>query len=442
MPPTAEPDRLARLLRQGPRPGKELQALLGLSEHALGRSLRAQPERFLRLGARKTSTYALVRSIQGVGSPVPIFAWGPTAAAPAEPLLHLVPIEPGGFAVVPAGGGPATRADNLPWFLQDLRPQGFLGRKVPRVLGNPRFPADIRGWGADDVLRYLCTAGRSTPGALVVGEAMRFAAAAHGYPLPRTTGEGSLIDVLAGQIAAGVDDPPPGSSAAGEQPKALSALVDETGVQELIVKYSPPLLDPIGRRVADLLVAEHLASEVIHDHWPGWAARSTVRLAHGRAWLLSRRFDRTPAGGRHGCVSLASVDAEFCDHPPGAPPRWSRTARALGAARRLNAEGVARVCLLEAFGHGIGNTDMHLGNLCLGLNGVEMDGVMPIYDMLPMAWMPNNELRPLGRLRPAPDDLRAEAAAVGPAVADFWARLEAEPRASSEFRAALAARAR
>jgi hypothetical protein len=76
MPPTAEPDRLARLLRQGPRPGKELQALLGLSEHALGRSLRAQPERFLRLGARKTSTYALVRSIQGVGSPAPIFAWG------------------------------------------------------------------------------------------------------------------------------------------------------------------------------------------------------------------------------------------------------------------------------------------------------------------------------------------------------------------------------
>lgn len=440
--PPPDLDRLARQLRQGPRPGRELQALLGISEHALGRLLRGHPERFVRLGARKTSTYALVRAIQGVASPVPVFAWGPTAAAPVAPLLQLVPIEPGGFAVLPAEGGPATRTDALPWFLQDLRPQGFLGRKVPRVLGSGRFPADIRAWGADDVLRYLCIAGRSTPGALVVGEAMCIAAAAHAHQVPRATSEGSLIDILAEQIAAGVDDPPPGSSAAGEQPKALAALVDENGVHELIVKYSPPVLDPIGRRVADLLVAEHLASEVIHDHWPGWAARSTVQLAQGRAWLLSRRFDRSPAGGRRGCVSLAAVDAELCDHPPGAPARWSSTARALGAAGRLDDAAVARVCRLEAFGHGIGNTDMHLGNLCLGLSGVEMDGVMPIYDMLPMAWMPQNELRPIGRLRPAPDDLAAEVAAVAPAVADFWARLEVEPRASPGFRAALRDRPR
>ena len=90
---------------------------------------------------------------------------------------------------------------------------------------------------------------------------------------------------------------------------------------------------------------------------------------------------------------------------------------------------------------------MHLGNLCLGLRAteagsVQIDGVMPIYDMLPMAWMPQGEVRPLRALPPAPPDLAAQVAAVAPMVAAFWDRLEADPRISDAFRAELRARPR
>ncbi|MFM2249070.1 MAG: hypothetical protein RL071_5145 [Pseudomonadota bacterium] len=438
--PTAALDPLLRRLRQGPASGRALHEALGCSADALGRLLRAHPDRVVRLGARKTSTYALIRSIPGVLSPVPVFAWGPTRTAPDAPLLHLLPIEPAGFAALPADGGPAVAYPDLPWFLHDLRPQGFLGRRLPRALGLRELPADVREWGADQVLRYLCTAGISAPGAFVLGEAMRVAAMGAAPPPACADTEAGVIDLLAAQLAAGVEDPPPGSSAAGEQPKALAALRAADGLHELIVKYSPPVSEPVGRRVADLLVAEQLAGAVVEAWRPGWAARATVQLAHGRAWLLSRRFDRDPRGGRRGCVSLEAADAEFAEHPPGASIRWSLSARALGRAGRLGPAAVAQVCLLEAFGHGIGNTDMHLGNLALGLNGVEIDGVMPIYDMLPMAWMPqHNERPPLRPPRPAPADLSAEVEQVAPAVADFWARLAADARVSDEVRAAAGA---
>jgi hypothetical protein len=83
---------------------------------------------------------------------------------------------------------------------------------------------------------------------------------------------------------------------------------------------------------------------------------------------------------------------------------------------------------------------MHLGNLALGLDGVELAGVMPIYDMLPMAWMPqHNERPPLRPPRPAPADLSAEVEQARPAVAHFWARLEADARVSDELRSAAGA---
>ena len=64
--PTAALDPLLRRLRHGPLSGRALHEALGCSADALGRLLRAHPDRFVRLGARKTSTYALIRPIPGV----------------------------------------------------------------------------------------------------------------------------------------------------------------------------------------------------------------------------------------------------------------------------------------------------------------------------------------------------------------------------------------
>jgi hypothetical protein len=114
------------------------------------------------------------------------------------------------------------------------------------------------------------------------------------------------------------------------------------------------------------------------------------------------------------------VDGEFTGVEP---RRWSVAARALRDEGVLTAEDVARVEWLEAFGWGIGNTDMHFGNLALGLEGVEVCGVMPIYDMLPMAWMPRHGEVVEGRVWECPEDLGSAEGKCWRALVDFWDRV-------------------
>lgn len=44
--------------------------------------------------------------------------------------------------------------DDLPWFLFDLRPSGFLGRFVPMRHPELGLPVDIRAWSAEHLLGY------------------------------------------------------------------------------------------------------------------------------------------------------------------------------------------------------------------------------------------------------------------------------------------------
>ena len=418
---------LARLLAQGPRPLSELLPELGLSRHAVGRLVRGQPDRFLRIGARKTARYALTRAIPGVVSPIPVHEWAAAGQQAPVHLLDLVPIAPQGFAVLPATGGLLTATDGLPWFLQDHRPQGFLGRQIPRLYPELQAPDDIRSWSDDHVIRYATTMGSSPPGALVVGHAPLFMARHFTAPGPEAPSVTALLSQLTQRVLDGLLAPTAGSSAAGEQPKLLATLTRPGARIELVVKYSPPLHTAVGRRVGDLLVAEHLAGQTIHAHRPGWAAPSTVHLHADRMWLLSERFDRTPTGGRLGACSLLAVDGE---HTGVFPRQWSRAAAALVGRGLLSATDAARIDWLEAFGHGIGNTDMHFGNLTLGLRGIAIDGVRPIYDMLPMAWMPRH-----GELTRVTARPRGQSGPATAAVTDFWRAVASHALISKTFQA-------
>lgn len=417
--------RLSSLLRRGPQPLASILPVLGISRHAFGRLVRSQPHRYLRVGARKTAQYAAVRTIRGVASPIPVHEWGPTRDSGARHLLDLVPIEPRGFAIVPAAGGPVGVSDDLPWFLHDFRPQGYLGRRIPRTYPELKAPDDVRYWSADDVLRYATTVASGPPGALVVGNAPLVAGRLLRADGPREATVEGLLRELSARVEAGRDQPMAGSSAAGEQPKLLAVLGGKDGTEELVVKYSPPLATELGRRVGDLLVCEHIAGEVINAQRPGWAAESSVHEHGGRMWLFSRRFDRTAEGGRVGCVSLEAVDGQFTGVES---RRWSVAARALRDEGVLTAEDVERVEWLEAFGWGIGNTDMHFGNLALGLAGVDVRGVMPIYDMLPMAWMPRHGELVAGRVWELPTDLAHASSTPDQAVANFWGRVRSDER--------------
>src|SRR5690606_4873839 len=166
-------------------------------------------------------------------------------------VCRLLPIEPRGFVALELAGGD-TVFDDLPWFLDDLRPAGFLGRAVPARLaagGDRGFPDDIGLWSADVVLRYLHAYGWDGPGQLVLGQAafQRYLVAIDAPPAAIPIEARATRYTALASRALGQGDP--GSSAAGEQPKFL-AVREEAGQRvPVLVKFSPPTDERVGRRL-------------------------------------------------------------------------------------------------------------------------------------------------------------------------------------------------
>ena len=91
-----------------------------------------------------------------------------------QALGTLVPVRPEGFVMVQADGA-ALHSDGLPWWLFDMRPQGYLGRAYASThaagLGLPPNPEH---WRDADVIRALlaCQVGHMAPaGAAGAGHA-------------------------------------------------------------------------------------------------------------------------------------------------------------------------------------------------------------------------------------------------------------------------------
>src|SRR5262249_34839329 len=131
----------------------------------------------------------------------------------------------------------------------------------------------------------------------------------------------------------------------------------------VLVKFSPPTEETIGRRIADLLVCEHLAHEVLRTH-EMVSARSDLVSGGGRLFLEVERFDRT-AKGRKGLISLMALDMEF----GGGLKSWSGTAKSLFSQKKIAEPVYRNIVWLETFGRLIGNTDMHHGNVSLFAQG-------------------------------------------------------------------------
>lgn len=105
----------------------ELQALLGVSQPTVSRALAPliHAGQVQKVGAARSQRYVLPRNVPGVGSEVRVMRID--AQGRPSPFARLVPLEGGAFWVDEADGVSA-RHDGLPWFLDDMRPQGFMGR--------------------------------------------------------------------------------------------------------------------------------------------------------------------------------------------------------------------------------------------------------------------------------------------------------------------------
>lgn len=363
----------AELRVRGPTPSRELRGRLGASPATFARAIASIRGELVSEGATSALTFALRRPVPGLPLEVPLYDLAPEGV---RVFAVLTPVFPTGWHVRshwPLGG----YHPDLPWFLHDLRPAGFLGRLVPRQHPELGLPANIQSWSADHAVRWLHEWGVDTVGSFVLGEpAFRRLQEAGQAGVPHDERR-SRYPLLAEQVMSlGV----PGSSVAGEQPKFLATRLAAGERRPVLVKFSPRAADPPARRTADLLRCEHHALECLRGAGVAAAASQLVE-ADGRVFLEVERFDRQ-GEGRLGLVSLLSVAAL---HGAGVHD-WIAAADDLYRSGAIGEVDLRRIYWLDRFGSLIGNTDRHAGNLSFFFQDGVLGSVAPVYDMLPMAY--------------------------------------------------------
>lgn len=425
-------ERVLHVLHQvgGVGTSTELQTRLGLSQPTLSRALSAlvKQGRLLKVGAARSQQYLLPRHIEGVGSQIGIVRIDTQGRV--SPFARMVAL-PGGRFWVNEADGLTQLHDGLPWFLDDMRPQGFMGQTFVQNHPELSLPADLRHWNDDHALKAMVLAGDDLPGNLIVGEqalASYLSGVRQTAVVQQPEVDYPRLAMLAMQGAQ------PGSSAGGEQPK-FSALVNG---QAMLVKFSPSGDAPGDERSRDLLVCEHLALQTLAAAGLP-AAESQIVIAGGRVFLQSKRFDRTDKG-RIGMVSLLVYDAQYV----GEMDNWSATAQRMAARQLMTSQDAQQLQLLEAYGLLIANTDRHYGNISFLLQDDDWR-LSPTYDMLPMLYAPvKGELveRDFAsrKLQPTSHTL-----AVWPQAKQlaqqFWQSVAADTRVSDAFKALAQANA-
>ncbi len=421
-------------LEGGPATSKEIQATTGLSQSAVARQLRGTGNDFIRLLKGRSPKYAATRNAFGGDNKLPLSivdAHGSTVlAAYIRPLIH------GGFFVEAATGMPSLLLgeggdglyDDLPYFLSDLSPQGFLGRQIAEEIASKSddFPTDPRRWNTNHIGRYLVSNGDDLPGNFKLGE-QALLRVRHKPIISSDQGYPALAEsVMNGVI--------PESSAGGEQPKFTT--FSEYCSSHVIVKFSPKGDNDVAKRWRDVLITEYHATEAIHcQNFP--AAETRLIEKEGRLFLESQRFDRSGEYGRMSMISLAAIDAEFIGSGSG----WPRILDALFKKKLVSCQHVYDTKFLWCFGRLINNTDMHLGNLSFAIEG-DVFRLLPLYDMCSMGFAPKRggEVQPYSfvPLKPEKVNITEDVYnSIKSMAHDFWERVASDKRISDELKGFL-----
>jgi DNA-binding transcriptional ArsR family regulator len=427
--------------KRGALTASDLCAALRISQPTLSRHLARLGGRIIRMGRGRSTRYAMAREVAGAESSWPLYTIDSHGRPNLAGVLHALQrgqwyLEQGQpWDALRGGDFPLGLYPDLPWFVDDLRPQGFLGRAFVRTYSRALgFPADLRSWSGDHVVSALLRFGQDLQGAFVIGEIMLTAVQDQVIHPPEAAPAAARAQMYPRLAEAMLAGDWPGSSAAGEQPKFVARIRGEDqSVRHVIVKFSGRAGRPEDRRWADLLAAEHIASALLSANGI-LAAETSLMEADGRVFLESRRFDREGEHGRRGLVSLAALDGAFFGEPH---TPWTAAARRLQTAGWLTEEDARRLTILWWFGSLIANTDMHYGNVSLFLDRSRPLTLAPAYDMLPMLYRPDPEgalpERSFNPSPPLPESLGAWIVAVELAEI-FWARVSTADSVSGPFR--------
>lgn len=417
-------ERLERLLgvlrRRGLSRGEEIQRELGISQPVMSRLMREAGPRVCRFGRSVATRYALPREIAGLGRHAPVFRVDERGHPNRHGVLHFLA---GGGCWLERESGDGQSFHGLPPFVEDMRPQGYIGRGFPTLYPELRLPGRIRDWSDDHQLVALAMRGEDCVGNLIIGEESlnRFLA---GQPRLYTRADypNLATGALAGQ---------PGSSAGGEHPKFAVYFAG----RHLLVKFAGGD-GAAADRWRDLLVCEHLALEVLRE--------AGIPVPHsewfdldGSRYLEVDRFDRVGRLGRRGVISLYAINGHYLGDDF---DDWSRASRRIlnEPSLSMDAGHVDRMVWLDTFGDLIGNTDRHFGNFCFFADEARRLALSPtpVYDMLPMVFAPTDGNLVERRFTPRPPNalnLHLWHEAANHAL-KYWSRLCEEDGLSISFR--------
>ena len=430
---TAHVDRIRTVLSRGPASARQLVENIGVSQPTVSRAIASLGDQIVRMGSARGIQYALRDVFRGLGE-FPVYRV--SADGKIKTLGVLVPVRPDGFVMLQVNSV-QEHHEGLPWWMIDMRPQGFLGRAYAQLhsvaLG---LPNSVNEWSDTHALRALLTHGADAVGNLLLGDVARdrFVNA----PLPSAIcleAKGNEYVRLAAGVASVGDT---WSSAGGEQPKFCAFSETAHGAAHVIVKFTTADDNPVTERWRDLLLAEHLALETLRLAGVA-AARSTVIDHSGQRFLEVERFDRVGATGRRGLFSLASVDAQFVGD---ARSPWPVVTAALVKAKVVTKEANEATALLYAFGTLIGNEDMHQGNLSFIADHGRPCDLAPAYDTLPMGFRPrtggglSNALQPANLHPSVSNGIWVRACAIAEM---YLQRVSVEGGFSDQFKVCIAA---
>jgi hypothetical protein len=416
-------------LAHGFATGAELQRELKMSQPTLSRVIARLGEQIVRIGSGRSTRYALRRELPHIGSSWPIFVISEAGQASLLGRLHALSRHQYWFA---ATAPPHSElSDGLPFFLQDLWPQGFIGRTLSKRFPELGLPERISDWNDSHVLTYLSQRGDDPIGNIVVGDEslQRYLKKFQATPTCIDLRDrDNQYPLLADAAIAGT---PPGSSAGGELPKFTAEIGNRDHARHVLVKFSPIRTDRVSQRWSDLLVAEHIASKSLAVIGVP-ASPSELVVAGNRMFLEVDRFDRARMRGRVGVTSLAAV----ADHYIGRRENWIAAAESLKSLGRVSEKDTEAIRRAATFGQLIGNSDMHFGNLSFFASLGRELSLAPIYDMLPMIYAPvaGDELpnRQFETALPTAGNLSIWKS-IAKAAEDYWRQVASHESISKEF---------
>ena len=361
--PTAHTEKVKRLLAShGSLTALEIARLAGISQPTVSRALRRESE-IVRIGRARNARYALVRVLFEGASGWNLYQIDDKGKA--NRIGRLQALQQGefyfdfemagdSFSYLRIGEGHPSLYSDLPWFLDDMRPQGYMGRIFAHSCG-PQLGigTDPDSWSVDETLVAILKFGSDTPGNFVLGDDAIDTFQAHKLkPAFIDQNErAAQYDILARKIAE--DGELPHSSAGGEQPKFTTCIrLADGSFKHVIVKFSGSIKTSVGRRWADLLRSEALAGRTLRQHGRADTVSNIIETDQ-RVYLEVERFDRAGQFGRRGTISLRTLLAATGGR---LDQSWRHSAETLAIEGWISEEDATRLTELEWFGHLIGNT--------------------------------------------------------------------------------------